>query len=149
MKKLIPISLLFLCVSAQAIPNVWNNYFDRGYEAYAISDGKDRTLRVYCNPYPEAEDMDHLVLFEIGDETYENTNSKYPLAFLLDDATQVTPAGSTNWKNGAVQWDNFARGISKARKIDVYLNNKKVTTFTPPQANVNAVVKELANCQSK
>ena len=118
-----------------------------GYAEYSIKDGEGRTLWVVCNEGAGA-DYDHGAHIEINDESYSNTDSEYPLTFVVDDRIEITPPGTTTWRNGAGAWDEFVGNIAKARKIDVYLNDEKVTTFNPTVASINETGKYIAECQS-
>lgn len=145
MRKLILLPLLFTCASAYAVPNVWDSEFGQGNMNYYIYDSKDRLLRISCNS-GAGLDYDPYVTLEIGNKTYQNTDSKYPLSLLLDNKKAISPPGSTGSVHGSNSWNKLVEGISKARKIDVYLNNKKLTTFTPPKPNVDEVAIEIADC---
>ena len=61
--------------------------------------------------------FDHSARFQTPKNSYANSDSKYPLTFLLDGKTKVAPSESTKWRNGANAWYEFSHGISKAKKI--------------------------------
>lgn len=128
-------------------PSIWRVGTGMGYAEYSIKDGEGRTLWVVCNEGAGA-DYDHGAHIEINDESYSNTDSEYPLTFVVDDRIEITPPGTTTWRNGAGAWDEFVGNIAKARKIDVYLNDEKVTTFNPTVASINETGKYIAECQS-
>lgn len=128
-------------------PSIWSVGTGMGYAEYSIKDGEGRTLWVVCNEGAGA-DYDHGAHLEINDESYSNTDSEYPLTFVVDDRIEITPPGTTTWRNGAGAWDEFVGNIAKARKIDVYLNDEKVTTFKPTVASINETGKYIAECQS-
>lgn len=128
-------------------PSIWRVGTGMGYAEYSIEDGEGRTLWVVCNEGAGA-DYDHGAHLEINDESYSNTDSEYPLTFVVDDRIEITPPGTTTWRNGAGAWDEFVGNIAKARKIDVYLNDEKVTTFKPTVASINETGKYIAECQS-
>ena len=147
MKKLIFVSLFAVTGFAHSAPNVWQSGYAQGFSEYSIQDSKGNTLWVTCNE--EAGDMfDHSARFQTPKNSYANSDSKYPLTFLLDGKSKVAASASTKWRNGANAWYEFSQGISKAKKIDVYLNNKKVTTFTPTQQSIKSVAKHIATCQA-
>ena len=147
MKKLILISLLAVTGFAHAAPNVWQSSYSQGFSEYSIQDGKGNTLWVTCND-GAGDNYDHSARLETKKSSYENTDSKYPLTFLFDGKKKAAPSASTKWRNGANAWYEFSQGISKAKKIDVYLNNKKVTTFTPNQQSIKSVAKHIAACEA-
>ena len=148
MKKLILLPLLFISLSAHAAPNVWRSAFAQGFVEYSIQDAKERTLWIACES-GAGDDYDHSARLETNGKSYENSDSKYPLTFLLDGRKEVSPPGSTNWRNGANAWNEFVGGISKAKKIEVFLNNKKVTTFVPNKSSINEVAKDISECRAK
>lgn len=148
MKKLILLPLLFACASAHAVPNIWNVESWQGISEYSIQDSKERTLWIACN-LDGSDTLDHSARLEIKDKSYQNSDSKYPLTFLLDGRKEVAPPASTNWRNGANAWNEFVNGISKAKKIEVFLNNKKVTTFVPNKSSINEVAKDISECRAK
>lgn len=148
MKKLILLPLLFISLSAHAAPNVWRSAAAQGFVEYSIQDAKERTLWIACES-GAGDDYDHSARLEMNGKSYENSDSKYPLTFLLEGRKEVSPPGSTNWRNGANAWNDFVDGISKAKKIEVFLNNKKVTTFVPNKSSINEVAKDISECRAK
>ena len=149
MKKLLLIPLLAVCTTTiYAAPNVWQSSFAQGFIEYLIQDTKGQTLWVVCNAGADDE-SDHSARFETKSKSYENTDSKYPLTFILDGKTEVAPSGTTNWRNGANAWYEFSHGISKAKKIEVFVNNKKMTTFNPIPSSIKNVSKEISTCKAK
>lgn len=115
MKKLLLVSLLTFTSFAHAAPNVWQSSYAQGFIEYSIQDTKGNTLWVVCND-GAGDDYDHSANLQTKKNRYENTDSKYPLSFVLDGKTSVAPAGSTKWRNGANAWYDFSHGIAKAIK---------------------------------
>ncbi|PNK61752.1 hypothetical protein A6J60_000710 [Psychrobacter sp. FDAARGOS_221] len=129
------------------IPNVWNTGFGQGFAEYYINDAKGTILRITCNVGAGSE-YDHSAVLEYRGDSYSNTDSEYPVKLLVDDAIEVAAPESTNWRNGGNAWNELAENVAQATKIDAYLHNKKVATFTPSPANVAKVASELADCQA-
>jgi len=149
-KSLVFIALFSASFSAFAVPNVWRSGFGQGITEYSIQDAKGQTLWVVCNPDAEyASESDHGASFETKSRSYENSDSKYPLTFLLDGKNEVIPPKTTNWRNGANAWQEFSKGVAKAKKIEVFINNKKVTTFTPTASSIKSVASNIASCTAK
>ena len=146
-KMLIYVAIGSFTTSVWAAPNVWRSGYGQGFSEYSISDTQGRTLWISCN-IGAGEQYDHSARLEIKSRSYENTNSSYPLTFKLDNKTEVAAPATTTWRNGANAWYEFSTGMAKAKKIDVYLNNKKITTFQPTPASIKSVAKEIGNCKS-
>lgn len=148
MKKLLLLPLLFACASAHAVPNIWTMGFWGGYAEYSIQDSDSRVLRIACES-GAGDEYEHSASVEVGNKKYQNSDSEHPLTFLLDDKKSVTPPASSGWHGGDQAWNEFIYGMSKARKIDAYLDNKKITTFTPIKSSVDEVAKGMADCKGK
>lgn len=146
LKKLLSLSLLVATVSAHAVPNVWRIGTDMGFSEYSIEDANGRALWISCNE-DAGPDYDNSAYLQIKDTTYENSDSEYPLTFLIDDETEVAPPASTNWRNGGNAWYDFTHEMAKAKKIDVYFNNKHITTFKPTFASIKNVASGLEECE--
>lgn len=147
-KNLVFIALFSASFSAFAVPNVWRSGYGQGFSEYSIQDAKGQTLWVVCN-VGAGEDYDHGARFETKSRSYENSNSKYPLTFLLDGKNEVIPPKNTDWRNGGNAWQEFSKGVAKAKKIEVFINNKKVTTFTPTASSIKSVASDIASCTAK
>ena len=147
MKKFLCIPLLAMTGFAHAAPNVWQMSATQGFVEYSVQDSKGNTLWVTCNE-GAGDEYDHSARLETKRHSYENTDSTYPLTFRFDAKTSAAPSASTKWRNGANAWYEFSQGIAKAKKIDVFLNNKKVTTFTPTQQSIRAVAKHISMCKA-
>lgn len=149
MKKFLLIPLLSICATAvHAVPNVWQMGYGQGLAEYSIQDAKGQRLWVVCNE-GAGDEYDHSARFETKTKSYENTDSNYPLTFLLDGKTKVAPSGTTNWRNGANAWYEFSHGIAKAKRIEVFVNNKKMATFTPVASSIKSVAKNISSCIAK
>lgn len=146
MKKIIYSCLLLTTATlANAVPNVWE-YFDyQGFKVYTISSNNNHKLSISCN-YAGPDMVDHGVSYNMNNKDYSNTDSKFPLSFLINDNLSAEPSDTTKWSGGSERWYKFTSAISKAKKIEVYYNNKKVSTIVPKNPNV---VKSLSKCQSR
>ncbi len=146
-KMIIAIAAFSTSIHAIAAPNVWNSSFGQGFIEYSIQDAKGQTLWVSCNE-GAGDNYDHSARFETKTKSYENSDSKYPLTFLLDGKKEVAPPGTTKWRNGANAWQDFVQGIAKAKKIEVFINNKKITTFSPTAGSIKNTAREIASCNA-
>lgn len=147
MKRFLLLPLCFIPLTANAVPNIWRMGVAQGYVEYSIQDAKGQTLWISCNE-AAGDEADHSAWFETKSNHYQNSSSKYPLTFLLDGKTEVAPPESTKWRNGANAWYEFTTGIATAKKIEVYLNNKKITTFLPTKQSLTTVAKYIAECSA-
>lgn len=101
MKKILFVSLFAVTGFAHSAPNVWQSGYAQGFSEYSIQDSKGNTLWVTCNE--EAGDMfDHSARFQTPKNSYANSDSKYPLTFLLDGKTKVAPSESTKDRKSVV-----------------------------------------------
>lgn len=146
-KILIGLTLGSISLTALAVPNVWISGHAQGFSEYSIVDAQGNALWITCNE-AAGDEFDHSANFKFKTDDIENTDSEYPLSFLLDGETSVSPPGTTKWRNGANAWSDFATGIAKAKKIEVFINNKKITTFHPNAASIKSVANEIASCEA-
>lgn len=148
MKSLLLAALLGTCSIANAVPNAWSVGSGMGYDVYQITSTEDVTLSVECN-VGAGSDYDHAVAVYTLDKEYVNSDHEYPVSFMVDDKIALYPPDSTTWKNGAIAWDEFVENISTAKKIELFVYNVKMATFTPRAENIKLISSKLANCKSK
>ncbi|WP_347460655.1 hypothetical protein ABEF79_08765 [Acinetobacter sp. ANC 7454] len=151
MKKILPtLGLVGLCSIASADINQWERYpdTDEGQALYILQNSKYDEIRILCN-ISRNRSVEHGAFFiNIDGNVYKNTNSKYPVTYVFNDSVKASPAGTTDWHNGAVQWNKFVQGLAVATKIDVLVNNKKVATFKPSFTSVRDVASAIGRCES-
>lgn len=137
---------LFTSAMTYSAPNIWRVVSTQGWHVYSINDDKNNTLTVSCFGGPPVDNRDHSVELELSNgKKIENSDSEYPLTFIYDDETEAVPMNNTLSNSGGRQWIEFIE-ISKAKKVEVFVNNKKVTTFTPSQKNISKTISSLAEC---
>lgn len=150
-KKLSLIALLFVPMFAYSAPNVWQSGFGMGIMEYSLSNSKNQAIMISCN-LGGPEDMDHGFYyyprgFDGDSKTLKN------MSILLDDKTVVYPPTDgglpTSTRGGANNWIKLTSGISKARKIQIYSNNRLVATFRPTAASIRAEARDIADCEPK
>lgn len=145
--RLISITILFSIFStAQAAPNIWSESFGQGFNIFAINDVKGQKLNISCNS-GAGDNFDHSATFETKNKVYENTDKNQPLSFIIDGIA-LAPSSNTNTRNGSNSWRDFTNGLSKAKKIDVYINNKKVTSLTPLKSSMKITKEIPSSCMS-
>jgi hypothetical protein len=70
------------------------------------------------------------------------------MSFLFDGKVSAEVPQVLGTRIGDNNWYEFKEGIAKAKKIDIYISNKKVATFTPSVASINQIGKEIADCEA-
>ncbi|HCW36856.1 MAG TPA: hypothetical protein DGB97_12400 [Staphylococcus sp.] len=154
MQKLCKI-ITFCCASivvntTYAVPNIWEGgYATMGYSEYSLSNKKNQTITVACNE-GAGNEYDHGFYF-YPKGTNGKTLNPNTISVLFDNKkTAYPPADNrlpSTTRGGANEWINFAEGISKARSITVYSNNKLVGTFSPTAQSVKSVASEIGKCR--
>ncbi|UYZ85365.1 hypothetical protein MTZ49_07405 [Entomomonas sp. E2T0] len=149
MKKLLTIFSLLCCSvlfthHAMAAPNLWGSSFAQGFIEYGIVNDKGDSIIITCN-IGAGDDYDNSVaIYLASNKQYENEKSE--LEFVIADESYPIPS-ETETRSGSNAWDSFVGAISTATQFDVYVDNKKITTFSPKANNVKKVLKDM-DCSS-
>lgn len=123
--------LFFVCASAYAVPpNTWNENFVQGHLDYSLNDGKNKKLFVSCGD--DGTGFFHSITLEMNNKIYENTDSKFPLTFLIDGAKKVAPSNSTKGLKSTKSWIDITSAMSKAKKLRYLLIIKKSQHLRQP-----------------
>ncbi len=148
MKKVMT-SLLLLTVSlsANAVPNFWTfEYANAGVSEALITNSFNHELNISC----DGNNGEHGVYLTIGNKQY---SSKYDdnvsISVLIDGKKTVSVPSSADTRLGANEWNKFVKGISKASRIQVFVNNKKVTAFLPKKKGRKALKTLPKECSAK
>ncbi|HFC8510965.1 TPA: hypothetical protein ACFP4I_001937 [Neisseria subflava] len=138
-----------LSIPTYAVPNVWTSAFTQGYTEYVLSNSKNQTIIVACNEYADIHSDHGFHYYPKG--LNGNSLPLRNISILFDNSTVAYPPQDgglpTSTRGGANEWINFTRAISKAKKIDLYSNNKLIATFTPTSNSVKSIARELAKCK--
>ncbi len=136
MKKLLLIPLLGISAYANAVPNFWSYEFSHGFDDFIIENPKKQSLYIHCNSTATEED-DHSVTFMAGRKSYSSTDQGQ-LSLLLNSNVQVDiPSETVSYRN-SLAWDKFRQQLAKAKRIEVFFNNKKLGEFSVnPNSNKN------------
>lgn len=138
-----------LSIPTYAVPNVWTSAFTQGYTEYVLSNSKNQTIIVACNEYADIHSDHGFHYYPKG--LNGNSLPLRNIRILFDNSTVAYPPQDgglpTSTRGGANEWINFTRAISKAKKIDLYSNNKLIATFTPTSNSVKSIARELAKCK--
>ena len=139
------------CTSAavHAVPNIWDSSMQQGFVEYVLSNSKNQTIIVACN-VGAGDQIDHGFHYYPKGLSGNSVDLK-DVSVRFNGKTAAYPPSKnglpTSTRGGANQWVNFARGIAKARTIDLYSRNKLIATFKPSAHSIKTVAKELADCQ--
>lgn len=138
-----------LSIPTYAVPNVWTSSFTQGYTEYVLSNSKNQTIIVACNEYADIHSDHGFHYYPKG--LNGNSLPLRNISILFDNSTVAYPPQDgglpTSTRGGANEWINFTRAISKAKKIDLYSNNKLIAAFTPTSNSVKSIARELAKCK--
>ena len=138
-----------LSIPTYAVPNVWTSSFTQGYTEYVLSNSRNQTIIVACNEYADIHSDHGFHYYPEG--LNGNSLPLRNISILFDNSTVAYPPQDgglpTSTRGGANEWINFTRAISKAKKIDLYSNNKLIATFTPSSNSVKSIARELAKCK--
>lgn len=138
-----------LSIPTYAVPNVWTSSLTQGYTEYVLSNSRNQTIIVACNEYADIHSDHGFHYYPKG--LNGNSLPLRNISILFDNSTVAYPPQDgglpTSTRGGANEWINFTRAISKAKKIDLYSNNKLIATFTPSSNSVKSIARELAKCK--
>ena len=138
MKKSIIIgSLALFCntLFGTTLPNIWTTGFGQGWLEYNISNEKEQFLIISCNVGYDDE-TDHNIVFSTSSKEFSGED----LAFIMDGNAYYPLSMPTNTRNGAEAWYQFSNDISKAQKIEVYSQDKKIGEFNPTKQSAKKVL---------
>ena len=132
------ISAFFYSGFAFAIPNVWESTFGQGNQEYYITN-KKITLGIGCNS-TTGFNFDHNLHLYNSKNVDLFTKPKHVLSFLIggevfEFGTNKSGKVETSYRNAANLWRNFIEAIHKARRIEVYYDDKKIVEYQPRNIN--------------
>ena len=135
--KILTLGLFSSLLFGITLPNIWTTGFGQGWLEYNISNEKDQFLIISCNVGYDDE-TDHNIVFSTSSKEYSGED----LAFIMDGNTYYPLSMPTNTRNGANMWSEFSNDISKAQKIEVYSQDKKIGEFNPTKQSAKKVLKD-------
>ncbi len=141
MKKILLLALLITTsITASAVPNFWNyGYVNRGYSEALISNSFNHELNIACDVSATDSGNNHSVGLTLGNKYYSSRDDDVSISFLFDRKKAVGVPSSADTRLGTNEWNDFVKAISKASRIQVFINNKKVTAFLPKKAGRKAL----------
>ena len=133
--KILTLGLFSSLLFGANLPNIWTTGFGQGWLEYNISNENKQSLRISCNVGYDDE-TDHGIVFASDLKEYAGEE----LAFIMDGNAYYPLSMPTNTRNGAEAWYQFSNDISKAQKIEVYSQDKKIGEFNPTKQSAKKVL---------
>ncbi|HHG7068705.1 hypothetical protein [Klebsiella pneumoniae] len=143
------VSILTSATTAQAIPNMWSSGFGQGITEYLITNPENVVFNLNCTMTPyEQNTLQHNVLIDLPDGTrVDSRDDKTTITVVTDDQQFPLPS-SLGWRNGDNAWIQFIDALGHAATFDVYVNDKKVGSFTPGIKNTEKELDDLNACRN-
>ncbi|MBN3262159.1 hypothetical protein [Pectobacterium brasiliense] len=143
------VSTLVSATTAQAVPNMWASGFGQGVTEYLITSPENVVFNLNCTMNPDEQNiLQHRVLIELPDSTgADSRNDKTAITVVANDQQFPLPS-SLGWRNGDNAWIQFIDALEHAATFDVYVNDKKVGSFSPGLKNTKKVLDDLSGCRN-
>lgn len=143
------VSTLVSATTAQAIPNMWTSGFGQGVTEYLITNSENVVFNLNCTMNPDEQNtLQHNVLIDLSDGTrVDSRDDKTAITVVTDDQQFPLPS-SLGWRNGDNAWIQFIDALGHAATFDVYVNDKKVGSFTPGIKNTKKELDNLSECRN-
>lgn len=149
MKKLSILTIFLFPITSFAVPNMWSSGFGQGVTEYLITNQQNATFNLNCTTNPDAQNvLQHSVLIDLPDgNRADSRDEQTSITVVMDDQQFPIPA-SLGWRNGDNAWISFIDALGNTAAFDVYVNDKKVGSFTPGTGNTRKVLNELSGCRN-
>ncbi|MBZ7483650.1 hypothetical protein [Klebsiella oxytoca] len=153
MKILLAVTLTAVILSAVptafAVPNIWHSGFGMGMSGYIITSPQHTGLNISCTSNPdENQVLQHSVLVTLPDGRTLSSQDDGTAITLVTGGEQYGVPASLGWRNGDNAWVSFIDAVKKATSFEVWVNDKKVASFTPSASNVHKVLADMSACTS-
>ena len=120
---------------ANAVPNFWESTSRQDTQSLSISSDNNSQLTISCHLNEmSVSGLRKEILVEHNGNFFENSGTKNPLSFLINDTNSFAPQTSNSWASKA-DWNSFLIALPSAKKIEVYNNNKFLFTLNPRNSN--------------
>lgn len=130
------ITTLTLTGTAHAIPNMWTSGFGQGVTEYIITSPEKVVFNLNCTGNPDAQDiLQHGVDLTLPGGTSVSSHDDGAEITVVMDNSQYPLPSFLGWRNGDNAWVSFIDALSQAANFDVYVNDKKIGTFSPGLKN--------------
>lgn len=149
MKKSSLIIALLFPLTASAIPNMWTSGFGQGITEYLITSSESVVFNLNCTMTPDEQNtLQHNIIIDLPDGTrVDSRDDKTTITVVTDDQQFPLPS-SLGWRNGDNAWIQFIDALGHAATFDVYVNDKKVGSFTPGIKNTKKQLNDLSGCRN-
>ncbi|QJU38268.1 hypothetical protein [Serratia marcescens] len=149
MKKSSLIIALLFPLTASAIPNMWTSGFGQGITEYLITSSESVVFNLNCTMTPDEQNtLQHNIIIDLPDGTrVDSRDDKTTITVVTDDQQFPLPS-SLGWRNGDNAWIQFIDALGHAATFDVYVNDKKVGSFTPGIKNTKKELNDLSGCRN-
>ena len=143
------VSILTSATTAQAIPNMWSSGFGQGITEYLITNPENVVFNLNCTMTPDEQNtLQHNVLIDLPDGTrVDSRDDKTTITVVTDDQQFPLPS-SVGWRIGDNALIQFIDALGHAATFDVYVNDKKVGSFTPGIKNTEKELDDLSSCRN-
>lgn len=134
---------------AHALPNMWTSGFGQGVTEYIITSQERVVFNLNCTGNPDAQNiLQHGVDLTLPDGTSVSSHDDGTEITVVMDNSQYPLPSFLGWRNGDNAWVSFIDALSQAANFDVYVNDKKVGTFSPGLKNTQKELSDLNGCRT-
>lgn len=142
-------AILTSASTAYALPNMWTSGFGQGVTEYIITSPEKVVFNLSCTGNPDAQNiLQHGVDLTLPDGTLVSSHDNGTEMTVVMDNSQYPLPSFLGWRNGDNAWVSFIDALSQAANFDVYVNDKKVATFSPGLKNTQKELSDLSECRS-
>lgn len=133
---------------AHAIPNMWTSGFAMGVTEYIITSPEKVVFNLNCTTSPDEQNvLQHSVYLTLPDGTSVNSRDDGTEITVVMDNSQYPLPSFLGWRNGDNAWVSFIDALDQAATFDVYVNDKKASTFSPGLKNTQKELSDLSGCR--
>lgn len=139
--------VLLTSFNASAVTGLWQQGYGQGNTEYSVTDTSGKMFTINCTGNPDQNGIyQHSVFLTLaGDKTVSSHDDGTDITVVMNHQQYAIPS-SLGWRNGDNAWYGFIMDIRKASQFDVYINDRKVGTFSPDVQNAQKVLPTLADC---
>ncbi|GAA0486678.1 hypothetical protein [Tatumella punctata] len=132
-----------------AVPDIWHSGFGMGVSEYIIADSQGTEFNISCTSNPDdTQVLQHSVLVTLaGGRILSSHDDNTRITLVTGDEQYAIPS-SVGWRNGDNAWVSFIDAVRKSTSFGVWINNKKVASFTPSVSNVHKVLADMPACKT-